>query len=87
MSAPQETGWASARNTVRVEGLKLVIELETFSGSLSNAHLKLAKWRALKAATRALDEVQSMSQEEADAALEAAFVKPSGWLKVTPPET
>jgi len=87
MSAPQETGWASARNTARVEGDKLVIELDTFDTSMSAAHQKLAKWRALNMATRAIDEVRNMSQEEADMALEATFVKPSGWRKVTPPET
>ena len=57
MSAPQ-TGWASARNTVRVEGDKLVIELGTFDTGMSAAHQKLAMERALKAATRAVDEVR-----------------------------
>jgi hypothetical protein len=89
MSAPEDTGWASARNTVRVDADKLVIELETFDRGLSDAHQKLAKARALKAATRAIDEVQNMSQAEVETVLLHDFENPSGWHKVTliDPET
>jgi len=33
---------------------------------MSDAHQNLAKWRALKAATRAINEVERMSKEEVD---------------------
>jgi hypothetical protein len=67
MSAPQVIGWATARNTARVESG--ILELEMFDCGMSEARQKLAKRRALQAATRAIDEVQLMLQEEVDAAL------------------
>ncbi len=59
-------GWGTSQNRVTDDGAKLIIEIETFDFGMSEAHQNLAKWRALKAATRAIDEVARMPQEEVD---------------------